>query len=116
MMGSASFGSVIPLQTLFLVDTAMLQVQEVALPNLRDLIGKCDACEESIFSAGTYLAAEQVGDIKLRGAKAGETHPDLLRREYRYWCTRLSEFLGVPMYTWSDVARGGGSGNIPVRG
>ena len=102
--------------TAFLVEHALGYVMEVAVPRVRNILQILDNTEQAMVCAQDYLAAEQVGDLRLRSAVAGQTHTDLLEREYVRWVERLADVLGCPMYPYASRFRHrGGGGNIPVR-
>lgn len=114
---SIAFGIPRPVQTMFLVEEAIqnLLTNAFAIDRVRRVLFTLDDIEEKLRSATCILVAEQVGELKLRGAKRGETHPDLLEREYVRWAKRLADILGVPLYHYSSRFRGGGPGrSIPV--
>lgn len=104
-------------QTLFLLESAMERLSVLSEPRVLSLLQNLDHVEQCMADACCQLAAEQVGNLKLRGSKPGETYPDLLEREYGRWAKRLADVLGVPLYPFSARFKGGaGAGSIPVRG
>jgi len=111
---SLSFGMARPIQTLFLVEQAMSNLLDDFLPKVRQILGIMDEVECRLVSAQSRLAAESLGDIRMR-----EKEPDLLEDEYFRWGGRLADILGVPFYAYSNRYRGRGparGGNIPVSG
>lgn len=118
---SLQFGIPRPIETIFLVEEAIqrLLTNEFAISRVRRVLTTMDNLERQLEAAACTLAAEQVGSLKLRGAKCGETFPDLLEREYVRWGMRLSDILGVPVYAYATRYRksscGSGPGSIPVR-
>lgn len=108
-----------PVQTMFLLEQAMnLIIDQNAINRVVRTLNYLDFVECQLQKVAPHLAAEQLGNLKLRGAKRGETYPDLLEREYIRWAKRLADILGVPLYPYSGrFGPGGaaGSGNIPVR-
>ena len=111
---SMSFGMPRPIQTLFLVETSMNNLEPAFEPKVRQILGVLDNIECQLVAAQPRLAAQELGDIKLR-----DKEPDLLEDEYFRWGGRLADILGVPFYAYSNRYRGrgpGGTGNIPVRG
>jgi hypothetical protein len=104
-----AFGISIPLQTAFLLEEAIqvLLTNPYAVDRARRILKTLDDIEQRLAAAGCVLVAEKVGEITLRGAKAGETYPDLLEREYRRWAQRLADHLGVPLYPFSEKLRPG---------
>ena len=108
-----SFGIPQPLPTMFLVENAIqnLLTNEFAIERVRRILGVMDKLETQLEAAACTLAAEQIGELKLRSAKCGETFPDLLEREYVRWGYRLADILGVPPYPYSRRYQKGGCGN-----
>jgi hypothetical protein len=115
---SLQFGLPRPVQTIFIVEQAMnLLVNPFAVDRVRRVLWTLDDIEQKLQSALCTLVAEQLGDLKLRGAEPGRTHPDLLEREYIRWARRLADILGVPLYPYSDRFKNRvNTGNISVRG
>lgn len=111
-ISSATFGLVIPLQGLFMVDTAMNHLSVSAANRIRQLLGIMDAMEAKMVAATCQIGVEQVGDIRLRTAEAGKTTTDLLEKEYLRWAKRLADCLGVAFYPYS--ARFSGGRNVRV--
>ena len=92
-----------PMQTLFLLESAMtLLNNDFALARMRSYLAQIAKIDQQLANATCQLAAEKVGDITLRSAKSGETYPDLLEREYVRWARRIADMLGVPPYPYSD--------------
>lgn len=115
---SLQFGLPRPVQTIFIVEQAMnLLVNPFAVDRVRRVLWTLDDIEQKLQSALCTLVAEQLGDLKLRGAEPGRTHPDLLEREYIRWARRLADILGVPLYPYSDRFKNRvNTGNLSVRG
>lgn len=111
------FGVPRPIQTIFLLEQALgLLLNPYAVQRARTLLGKLDSIEEQMFEPGMQLLyAEQLGELKLRGAKIGETSTDLMEREYVRWANRLADMLGVPLYAYSERFKAKGPGNRRVR-
>ena len=111
---SIQFGIPRPLQTVFLVETAMQNLIENATNRVRSIISVMDGIEQKLVEAQDRLAAIQLDSLKLR-----ENEPDMLEREYVRWGMRLADLLGAPIYPYSQRYRqymGTRSGSIPVRG
>ncbi len=111
---SLQSGSPVPLQTYFLLESAMNHVMPGAIPRIRQIIAVLENVETQMIEAQTNLAAEQVGELRLRSADNGKTHTDLLEREYRRWALRLSECFGTPVY-WNATRFSGGSASLNVK-
>jgi hypothetical protein len=117
-VASLQYGIPIPIQTLFLFESAVNYVLPVAEQRVRQILLVMDNIEVQMSGpAVARLAAIQLGDLKLR-----ENEPDLLEGEYRRWGYRLAETLGVPVYAYSTKYRmgaggvgAGSAGSIPVR-
>lgn len=115
---SLAFGIPRPAQTMFLVESAIqeLLTNLFAVERVRGILQTMDNIELQIAAAACTLAAESLGEIKLRGATKGETFPDLLEREYVRWGYRLADVLGVPVYAYSKRYQSSGAtvSNIKV--
>lgn len=118
---SMQFGIPRPVQTVFLAESAFVLLNEQhAIDRFVLVLDTMDAIEDRMRRAaldGT-LAAEGMGPMRLRGAKRGETYPDLLEREYVRWGMRLADILGAPLYPYSGRYNAGtrsGAGMIPRR-
>ena len=117
---SLSFGIPISRPTTFLLEEAIqrLLTNTYAANRVRSILNTMDSLEAQIKAAACTLAAKKIGELELRDATAGETHPDLLEREYVRWGLRLAGILGVPAYPYSDryakYGRSGGIYNIKV--
>ena len=111
---SIQFGIPRPIQTLFLVETAMSNLLESAIDNVRRNLRIMDDIEEKLVDAQDRLAAIQLDSLHLR-----EDETDKLDREYVRWGFRLADTLGCPVYPYSwrykNHTLGGRAGNIPVR-
>lgn len=114
---SLQFGLAVPMQTLFLVEEAMNQVPAIAVPRVQMILGILDnLIFGKLVEAQDFLVAARMGDMTLRDAKRGETHPDLLRRELVFYANLLCDTLGVPFYPFAARFRNGaGAGNGRVR-
>lgn len=112
---SLSFGLPRPIQTMFIVEQAMVQtVEPNAVARIRCLLDTLDGIEKQLLSVPRALGAERVGNITLRGGDPGKSHGDLLEREYVRWAGRLADVLGAPLYPYSArFGRGRGAGMIP---
>jgi hypothetical protein len=120
--GAIQFGLAIPMQTIFLVDSAMQQMPAVAIPRVLQLLGILDnLIFGKLVESQDFLIAAQLGKMTLTNssntnAKKGMMHPDLLRKEYRFYCGLLCDTLGVPRYPFSErFNNSGGVGNGTVR-
>jgi hypothetical protein len=95
---SVSLGIARPVETMYLVEEAMDQLMENAVPRVRRQLTYLDNVELQLVDSQCYLAAERLEGLVLRPSIAGQTHPDLLEREYARWAKRLADMLGVPLY------------------
>ncbi len=110
---SIQFGVPRPIQTIFLVETAMNNILQVAEDRIRRIVGVMDGIEDQLIDAQARLAAIQLDELHLR-----EDEPDKLEKEYVRWGCRLADTLGVPIYPYSTRYRNGMgvvAGSIPVR-
>jgi hypothetical protein len=111
---SIQFGLPRPIQTIFLVETAMNNILQVAEDRVRRIVAVMDGIEEQLIDAQPRLAATQLDELHLR-----EDEPDKLEKEYVRWGCRLADVLGVPIYPYSQRYRnnmGTVAGNVSVRG
>ena len=107
---SMQFGQPRPVQTLFLVESAMNNLLEVAEGRLRNMLDILDRIECHLVDGLDRLAAKRLDGIELNNKE-----PDMLEHEYKRWAGRLADLLGVPLYPYSK--RFGpemGAGNVPV--
>jgi hypothetical protein len=103
-------------QLLFVIEDAMNRVMPGAEWLVRDLLKQLDCTEQKLKDVACSLKVEKVGNVVMRGAKEGETYPDLLEREVLRWANRLADVLGVPPYAYSRRFNGQlTAGSIPVR-
>ena len=110
---SLSFGIPKPVQTLFLLESAMNLILPVAEDKVRQLLNVLDGIECRLIDAQTRMAAQSIDTLTMRKDEA-----DSLEAEYRRWANRLADVMGVPLYAYSlRFQRSGGTyaGSIPVR-
>lgn len=112
---SIQFGLPRPVQTLFIVEMAMDNLMEIALPRIRRMLQILDNIECRLVDSQSRLAAASLGELHIERQQMQE--PDLLEKEYYRWGGRLADDMGVPFYAYSNRYKHGGppSGNIPVR-
>ncbi len=115
VQGAASiqFGIPRPLQTVFLVEEALTQLIENAVPRVRRILRVMDDVEDRLEESQVRLAAKQLDSLHLR-----DNEPDMLEKEYVRWGWRLADVFGVPIYPYSNryrMATGTVAGSIPVR-
>lgn len=110
---SIQFGQPKPIQTLFLVESAMdLVINTDAEDRVRNYLNVMDSIECKMVDALDRLAAKQLDTLTLR-----EDEIDKLEVEYYRWAGRLAGQLGVPLYPFAlkfKLARGRMAGTIPV--
>lgn len=116
LTGSLQFGLPRPIQTIFLVETAMTQIIAEAEERVRSILNVMDGVECRLIEAQDRLAAEALGNLKTR-----LDEPERLEKEYVRWGFRLADELMVPIYPYSTRyakylygGGGGGAGNIRV--
>lgn len=106
-----TFGLPTPVQTLFLVDSAMNRLIQHAEDRVRKILTILDGIEDKLVDAQDRLAAERLEELTLR-----EDEPNRLEAEYLRWAQRLANMLGVPPYPYSDrFARSARGATVPVR-
>lgn len=111
MAGSIQFGLPRPAQTLFILEESMNQLIAEGLDRVRRMLKILDDIECRLVAAQDRLAADTLGELKLR-----QGEPDLLEKEYYRWGGRLADQFGVPFYGYSNRYKQGGAaaGILPV--
>lgn len=107
-----AFGTTIPMQGLFLLESQLEALSADGADRARDLLNILDKLETKMIKAACYLTVDRIGDIQMRPA-TGRQGTDLLEIEYLRWAKRLSDCLGVPYYYYSE--KFGGGLNIKVQ-
>lgn len=97
------------IQPLYVLEPAMDRVLEEALPLVYAELDVLDKIDAQLSAALQRLAAIELGDLKLRTGRAGESEGDLLRREYRFHQQKLANQLGV----WVNGPSVFGASNSP---
>lgn len=111
-----TYGIPAPIQTLFLLESAMDRVIANAEDRVRRLITVLDEIECRMLDGQNYLVADQLSDITIR-----KDNIDKLEDEYCRWAARLADTLGAPLYPGAERFRrmyGSGpmqAGILPVR-
>jgi hypothetical protein len=111
---SLQFGIPRPIETMFLVESAMTQLQEVGIDRVRRILKIMDDIDDKLIDAQDRLAAEKLDSLTLR-----KDETDALETEYQRWGFRLADQIGCPVYYLSrryQSAMGCVAGSIPVRG
>lgn len=111
---SLQFGIPRPIETIFLVETAMDKVIDDGFTpdKIRQLLGILDNVECLMQATLPNLQAMKMGQLELR-----EDAEDAYEREYNRWAARLADILGVPLYPYAKRNRDAVDGvNIRVRG
>ena len=93
---SLQFGIPRPVQTMFLVESAMNYILPEAEFRVRHIIGVMDGIEQQLVAAQPRLAATQMDELHLR-----EDETTRLEFEYVRWGCRLADVLGAPIYAYS---------------
>lgn len=96
LAASLSAGVPIPLQTMFLLESALGLVIAEGEEIVRTLVARLDQTDEAIFQCQIRMQAESVDGIHLRRDEA-----DALEREYLRQAARLSDTLHVPLYPFA---------------
>lgn len=111
-----TYGIPSPIQTLFLLESAMDRILPDAENRVRKIIQVLDDIECRMLDGQNYLVADQLSDITIR-----KDNIDKLEDEYGRWASRLADIMGSPLYPGSERFRRlfgagpGGAGSIPVR-
>jgi hypothetical protein len=103
-----------PIQTMFLVESAMDLLIAETEDRVRSIVKIMDNIECKMVEGQSYLVANRLDTLEIRSDNI-----DALEMEYYRWACRLADNLGVPLYPYCERfirARGNtGAGNIPVR-
>lgn len=109
---SIQLGFIAVSQSLFLVERAMDNLLDEAIPIFREHIMRLDEINNQIDDARSRMRASEVDEIKLNPEEVY-----MLRREYKAWATSLADLLGSPINAYSEkfnTGFGGGPLNVPV--
>lgn len=115
---SLQFGLPKPMQLAFMLETAMNNVLNSAIPRVRDILQILDDLEQQMIDAQPQLAADTLGGLGLAGSRdpRGRLVTDRLENEYVRWAGRLADIFGVPLYPFSERFMKSRRGTtIPVR-
>lgn len=114
---SLAYGLPIPVQTMFLVESAIDRLNGHSEDRVRKLITILDKVECKMEGGLDNLEVSQIEQVELR-----EDHLDKLEDEYCRWAARLADVVGAPLYPGAAKFRrlfgtgGMQAGSIPVRG
>lgn len=118
LAGSVQLGMPRPLQTIFLLESALTLLENpFAIDRCRKILATLDMIEEQLSNSVCTLVADKLGDLSLHPLKdKGMLVTDSIEREYVRWAKRLADLLGVSIYPFADRFRKAGPGSaIPVR-
>ena len=104
---SISFGVARPIQTLFLLETALNYLLPASEDKVRSILTVMDGVECRLIEAQDRLAAKKIDQLDLRDDEPGQ-----LEVEYQRWGYRLADLLGVPVYAYSTKYRRTGTRSI----
>lgn len=104
-----SFGIPIPIETLFIVESAMEKIMPEAKADVLRFISQLDQIECQMVAARQTLGVSVVDGINIR-----PDHIPMLENEYTRWQGRLADILGCPVYGFSSRGNASKAGNIPV--
>lgn len=112
-----TFGIPAPIQTAFLLESAMDRIMPAAEDRVRKLITILDCIECKEEGGLDFLVVTRVDDIEVR-----PDHIEKLEEQYAKWASKLADVLGAPLYPGSAKFRSlfgvggtGQGGSIPVR-
>ncbi|KKN72078.1 hypothetical protein LCGC14_0414730 [marine sediment metagenome] len=113
---SIQFGIPKPIPLAFLIEQAMENLLDTAIPRVRDILNILDNLEQQLVDAQCQLVADKVGEITLAGAldKKSRLVTERLETEYVRWAKRLVDIFGVPLYPFSSRFMSKRYGSIPV--
>lgn len=104
-----AFGIPIPIETLFLVESAMDKLLPQGEPDVRRFLGELDNIECQMSAARQFLPVSNIDGTAIR-----PDHIPMLENEYSRWQNRLADTLGVPVYDFSRRRNESKAGNIRV--
>lgn len=110
---SLSFGSVVPVQTIFLLESNMNNLLETGLELVRRYICWIERLECRMVEAADTADVMRVSG----GTELDKDYVDRLEKEIRRWAGRLADTLAVPYYPFAERFETGVSGrvqNVPV--
>lgn len=112
MAASMQYGIPKPLSVAFLLETAMNQLLEQAVPIAREILGTLDELTARLGAdAADLLEVKRLGTIE-----PNPDNPKDLQALRLYWIWELADTFGVPPYGFSRRMRGGQTvGNVRVR-
>lgn len=112
-----SYGLPIPVQTMFLVESAVNRLGAESEDRVRKLITILDKIECKMEGGLDYLVVDSVEQVDIK-----DDYLDRLEDEYCRWAARLADVVGAPLYPGAAKFRrlfgtGGANqaGSIPVR-
>lgn len=112
---SLAFGSVVPVQTVFLLESNMNNLMEAGLTLVRQFL-----CTLKMLECRMAEAAMTADVVRVSGGtELDKDYVDRLEKEIRRWAGRLADTLACPYYPFAERFEGGVSGrvqNIPVSG
>ena len=113
---SIQFGIPKPIPLAFLIEQAMENVLDTAIPRVRKILDVLDSLENQMIDAQCQLVADVLGDITLAGAGDAKSRliTDRLESEYVRWAKRLVDIFGVPLYPFSARFARTKYGSIPT--
>ncbi len=113
-----SYGLPIPVQTMFLVESAIDRLNAFSEDRVRKLITVLDKIECKMEGGLDNLEITRIESIEMRADQL-----DKLEDEYCRWASRLADVVGSPLYPGATKFKrlhgvGGANmaGSIPVRG
>lgn len=112
-----AYGLPVPVQTMFLIESALDRLNTISEDRVRKLVTILDKIECKLEDGLDYLVVDSVDSTNIR-----EDHLDKLEDAYCSWASKLADVLGSPLYPGSPRFRrlfgSGGpaqAGSIPVR-
>lgn len=111
------FGMPRPIQTAFLVESAMTNLIAETVPRIQQILQTLDGIECQMVGSLKQLSVDALGPMKMAGTMDPKARlvTERLEEEYKRWVRRLADNLGVPLYAFSQRNRPSGGGSVPVR-
>jgi hypothetical protein len=102
-----------PLQTVFLLETALSLIKtNLAVARVRKILCILDQIETKLVEAVCQVGVSELGNLKLHPlAGKGILGSDSIEKEYQRWAFRLADVLGAPPYPYAQRFRKSGPGS-----
>lgn len=90
-------GLAVPQVDAYMIESVFDQLTAAAIPQIQALLANIELIKDKLLKATSRLAVSSLEGVNMRTGRAGESEPDLLRKEISYWCKELAATLAVSM-------------------